>query len=95
MNALYWARVDLAFNSDYTPDNATPESRKAWLALSDLWERKRKALLLEFVHNDNVSKLLGVLGVSRLQGWWRQSMKCHKRNVTNLFNRPSFVHFAL
>jgi len=55
VRALYWAQPPLE-----TPDRsrgvgldaASPDSRRAWLALSDLWVRKARLYLEEFVHND-------------------------------------------
>jgi hypothetical protein len=54
IRALYWAQPPLE-----TPDRsrgvgldaASPDSRRTWLALSDLWARKSKLYLEEFVHN--------------------------------------------
>jgi len=54
IRALYWAQPQLE-----TPgrsrgvglDAATPDSRRAWLALADLWSKKSKLFLEEFVHN--------------------------------------------
>ncbi len=57
VNALYWAGMPLRFVGDtreYTLENATPESRAAYLALEDVWLRKRCLLLQEFVANENV-----------------------------------------
>ena len=55
IRALYWAQPPLE-----TPDRtrgagldaASPDSRRAWLALSDLWARKTQLYLEEFVQND-------------------------------------------
>jgi hypothetical protein len=55
IRALYWAQPPLD-----TPDRsrgvgldaASPDARRAWLALSDLWVRKAQLYLEEFVHND-------------------------------------------
>ena len=50
VNALYWAGMTLRFD-DYkrglTLENATPESRAAYLELKDVWERKCCLLLRE------------------------------------------------
>jgi hypothetical protein len=57
VNALYWAGVSLCFVGDireYTLENATPESRAAYLELKDVWLRKRCLFLREFVSNENV-----------------------------------------
>jgi hypothetical protein len=57
VNALYWAGMSLRFD-DYkrglTLENATPESRAAYLELKDVWERKRCLFLREFVSNENI-----------------------------------------
>jgi hypothetical protein len=55
IRALYWAQPPLE-----TPDRsrgvgldaASPDCRRAWLALSDLWARKARLYLEEFVQND-------------------------------------------
>jgi hypothetical protein len=57
VNALDWAGMSLRFGGDtreYTLDNATPESRAAYLELKDVWLRKRCLFLREFVSNENV-----------------------------------------
>jgi len=57
VNALYWAQVPLSFRGDapaFTMDHATPESRAAYEALADLWERKRTLLLKTFVSNSSL-----------------------------------------
>jgi hypothetical protein len=57
VNALYWAQVGLSFPGNapsYSIENATPESRAAYEALADLWERKRRLLLETFVSNPSV-----------------------------------------
>lgn len=57
-NALYWASLGLAFNDagnkPMTIENATPESREAFLELNDIWQRKRELFLTEFVANTNL-----------------------------------------
>src|SRR5262249_39600148 len=57
VNALYWAQVSLCFVGNvpaYTPEHATPESRAAYLALADLWERNRRLYRETFVSNTNL-----------------------------------------
>ena len=58
VNALYWTGMPLDFGGRtppaYTSEYALPESRAAYEALSDVWIRKRKLLLEEFVFNTNV-----------------------------------------
>jgi len=57
VNALYWAEETLAFKGtvpSFTIEYATPESRAAYEAVSDLRERKRRLLLETFVTNPNV-----------------------------------------
>lgn len=57
VNALYWAQVPLTFigtASSFTIEHATPESRAAYEAVSDLWDRKRQLLLETFVSNPSV-----------------------------------------
>jgi hypothetical protein len=56
-NALYWAGMPLSFvgkTRKYTVENATPESRAAYLELKDVWLRRRFLFLREFVANENV-----------------------------------------
>ncbi|QDT95264.1 hypothetical protein [Gimesia aquarii] len=56
--ALYWANMQIQFTDNVpqlTLDYATPESRKEFLALNDVWERKRETFLRVFVNNYNVS----------------------------------------
>jgi hypothetical protein len=54
IRALYWAQPPLE-TADRSRgvglDAASPDSRRAWLALSDLWARKARLFLEEFVHN--------------------------------------------
>jgi hypothetical protein len=54
IHALYWAQPPLE-TADRSRgvglDAATPDARRAWLALSDLWARKAKLFLEEFVHD--------------------------------------------
>jgi hypothetical protein len=57
VNALYWAGMKPAYTGntqDFTVENATPDSRAAYLELSDVWDRKRCLFLREFVSNENV-----------------------------------------
>jgi hypothetical protein len=57
VNALYWAQVPLSFKGtapSFTIEHATPESRAAYEAVSDLRERKRRLLLETFVSNPSV-----------------------------------------
>lgn len=57
VNALYWAGMTLYFDDykrGFALENATPESRAAYLELMDVWERKRCLLLREFIANENV-----------------------------------------
>ena len=57
VNARYWAEEPLAFVGTVPPftiEYATPESRAAYEALSDLRERKRR-LLLENVRDQSES----------------------------------------
>jgi hypothetical protein len=57
VNALYWAAVGLSFTGNtrlHTLENATPESRAAYLELKNIWLRKRCLFLREFVSNANV-----------------------------------------
>lgn len=57
VNALYWAQVLLSFPGDapsFRIEHATPESRAAYEALADLWQRKRRLLLETFVTNTSV-----------------------------------------
>ena len=54
---LYWADIPLVFEGSvpgYTKDNATPESRAAYDALADVWNRKDHLFLQEFVVNPDV-----------------------------------------
>jgi hypothetical protein len=58
VNALYWAQMPLRFfgvTRDFTLENATPESRDAYLELNDVWHRKRCLFLREFVTNADVN----------------------------------------
>jgi hypothetical protein len=54
IHALYWAQPQLDTvdrSRGFGLDAATPDSRRAWLALADLWSRKTRLFLEEFVHN--------------------------------------------
>ncbi len=56
-NAWYWAAPGLSFigwKPGATVDDATPESRAAWLAVADLRARHDEAALREFVTNDDL-----------------------------------------
>jgi hypothetical protein len=56
IHALYWAQPQLETEDrsrGFGLDGASPDSRRAWLALADLWSRKAKLFLEEFVHNGN------------------------------------------
>jgi hypothetical protein len=56
--ALYWANMRISFPGEapqYTLEYATPESREAYLALDDVWRRKRETYLRIFVANENVN----------------------------------------
>jgi len=55
--ALYWANMQISFYGKvpaYTLEHATPESRKAYEALNDVWERKRATYLRVFVFNQDL-----------------------------------------
>jgi hypothetical protein len=57
VNALYWGGMSLSFPANtqkFSVENATLESRTAYLDLKDVWERKRCLFLREFVSNENV-----------------------------------------
>jgi hypothetical protein len=56
--ALYWANMQIRFAGDvpqYTLQFATPESREAFVALNDVWQRKRDTFLRVFVNNEDVT----------------------------------------
>jgi hypothetical protein len=56
-NALYWAQVPLSFPPDakeFTPQNAKPQWRTAYLELDDIWNRRRCLYLKEFVTNEDI-----------------------------------------
>lgn len=55
IRALYWAQPPLETpdrSRGFSLDAASPDSRRAWLALSDVWARKTQLYLEEFVQND-------------------------------------------
>ncbi|HEX5041257.1 MAG TPA: hypothetical protein VFV75_00015 [Candidatus Polarisedimenticolaceae bacterium] len=55
VRALYWAQPPLETwdrSRGTGLDAASPDARRAWLALSDLWARKDRLYLEEFVHNE-------------------------------------------
>lgn len=57
VNALYWGGMSLSYPANttrFTVENATPDSRAAYLELKDVWDRKRCLLLREFVSNESV-----------------------------------------
>jgi len=62
VSALYWARVLISYavsspagsRGQLKPEDAYQESLAAYLALSDLWERKRKLFLETFVSNESL-----------------------------------------
>jgi hypothetical protein len=57
VNAMYWAQVPLEYRGEvrsYDIDHATPESRQRYLALSDIWARKRLLLLEIFVNSSSL-----------------------------------------
>lgn len=56
VRALYWAQPPLETEDrsrGFGLDAASPDARRAWLALADLWARKARLYLEEFVHNPN------------------------------------------
>ena len=56
VRALYWAQPPLEIEGrsrGFGLDAASPDSRRAWLALADVWSRKARLYLEEFVHNGN------------------------------------------
>ena len=57
VNALYWARLGLAFRSippAYTKEYALPESVQAYEELADVWMYRDCLLLKEFVNNPDL-----------------------------------------
>jgi hypothetical protein len=57
VNALYWARLGLTFRGRppaYTREYATPESVAAHHALADVWARRDRLFLAEFVANPDL-----------------------------------------
>lgn len=57
VNALYWVKVGLRFIGippTFSVEYATPESRAAYQALMDLWERRDRLLLETFVSNPDL-----------------------------------------
>ncbi|PHQ34793.1 hypothetical protein [Rhodopirellula bahusiensis] len=55
--SLYWAKMQISFSGKvaaYTLEHATPESRRAFELLNDVWERKRATFLRVFVSNANL-----------------------------------------
>ncbi len=56
--ALYWANMQIRFAGNvpqYTLQYATPESQEAFMALNDVWQRKRHTFLRVFVSNEDVT----------------------------------------
>jgi hypothetical protein len=56
IRALYWAQPPLETEDrsrGFGLDAASPDARRAWLALADLWAKKTRLFLEEFVHNPN------------------------------------------
>lgn len=56
--ALYWANMSICYPANatkFTLDEATKESREAYLALLDIWTRKRATYLKVFVDNTDVA----------------------------------------
>lgn len=65
VNALYWAEVPLIHVRALNPrrsGNASVEPPHDSVALSDIWERKRKALLTTFMSNENVHVRRTIIG---------------------------------
>lgn len=55
--ALYWANMSIQFSGnvpEYTLEYATADSRKAYLELNDVWDRKRRLYLQIFVTNEDL-----------------------------------------
>jgi hypothetical protein len=70
INAMYWAGMSLRFDDwhqSLTLENATPESRAAYLELKDVWDRKRCLLLREFVANENVDVRRSIIPSLKLE----------------------------
>jgi hypothetical protein len=62
--ALYWAQMRIWFSGtpqEFTLEYATPESRKAYLELQDVWNRKRCLFLRMFVTNENLDVRRNIL----------------------------------
>lgn len=56
--ALYWANMQISFSGKvphYTLEYATDNSRAAFLALDDVWRRKRETYLRVFISNEDVT----------------------------------------
>jgi len=56
--ALYWANMQIRFAGNvpqYTLQYATPMSQEAFMALHDVWQRKRDTFLRVFVNNEDVT----------------------------------------
>lgn len=56
IRALYWAQPPLETDDrsrGFGLDAASPDARRAWLALADVWVKKARLFLEEFVRNPN------------------------------------------
>jgi hypothetical protein len=57
VNALYWAQMSVTYppnTINFGFENATQQSRDAYSKLNDVWERRRRLFLCEFVSNDSI-----------------------------------------
>jgi hypothetical protein len=73
VNALYWSQVRLLFRNvlldDVPPfdiEHATAESRTAYMALQDVWERKKRLFLETFVANASVEVRRSIIPALKL-----------------------------
>jgi hypothetical protein len=73
VNALYWSQVALLFRNvsldDLPPfdlEHATAESRTAYMALQDVWERKKRLFLETFVANASVEVRRSIIAALKL-----------------------------
>ncbi len=83
-NAWYWAAPGLSFigwKPGATVDDATGESRAAWLAVTDLRARYREAALREFVTNDDLDlrRVTARLIPNSRTGFRRSSNRCGRK----------------
>jgi hypothetical protein len=72
VNALYWGGMSLSFpagTQEFTLENATPESRSAYVELEDVWDRKRCLFLRVFVSNENVHVRQSIIPSLDLTEW--------------------------